>query len=171
MKKYCLFAAFAIFALALTSCSGNRQQAGDAIAVFELDDFLAVAEQKVDQTITVVGFVTHTCRHAGKKAFIVGESKGTTFRVEAEGEIRGFASDLIGSKLAITGIIKEDHLSEEVIDEMENNVRSLQEGGASAELCEAELGNINEMRAWMRERNKNYYAIYYMEGITYELLN
>jgi len=168
MKKYFLFAAFAVFALALTSCSGNKKQAENPIAVFALDDLLDIAEQKVDETVTVVGFVTHTCRHSGQKCFLVGEAKGITLRVEAEGEIEGFTPDLVGSRLAITGIIREEHLSEEFINEYENNVRLRQEEG---ELCEAEAGNINEWRNWMRERNKNYYAIYYMDGLKYEQMN
>ena len=168
MKKYSLFAVVAVFALALVSCSGNRNQSGDDVVMFALDDLLEVVENKVDETVTVVGYVTHTCRHAGKKAFLVGESKGVTFRIEAEGEIGGFSSDLVGSKLAVVGVIKEEQLSEDFINDFENSVMLRQEEG---ELCEAEVGNINEMRAWMRERNKNYYAVYYMEGLQYELLN
>jgi hypothetical protein len=168
MNRYSLFAVFAVFALVLTSCSGSRQQQESGIAVFNLDDLLDVVEDKVDATVTVVGFVTHTCRHAGKKAFIVGEAKGTTFRIEAEGNIGGFTPDLVGSKLAITGIIKEEQLSEEFINEFENTVRLRQEDG---ELCEAEVSNIEEWRNWMKERNKNYYAVYFMEGLEYELLN
>ena len=169
MKQFLFVAAFA---LALFSCSGNRQQ-GDALAVaYDLDNLLAVAEEQVENTVTVVGFVTHTCKHSGKKCFIVGESQETSIRVEATGEIESFSSELVGSKLAITGILKEHHLSKEYIDEMENEVKQLQlEEKVAEEVCAAELSNISDMRQWMKDRGKDYYVIYYMDGLTYEVLD
>jgi len=162
-----------VLALALFSCSGNRQQAGDAVATFELDNLLAVAEQEVDQTVTVTGFVTHTCKHSGKKCFIVGESQATSLRVEvdAEGEIEMFTPDLIGSKLAITGVLKEEQISQEEIDDLEARVKIVEQGGTAPEACATELANINDMRQWMKDRGKDHYVTYYMEGLKYEVLD
>jgi len=167
MKQFFL----AVLALVLFSCSGgNRKQAEPAVNSFpDVESLLAVAEQEVDNTITVAGFVTHTCKHSGKKCFIVGESK-VSLQVLAGGEIESFSSDLVGSKLAITGVLKEYHLSQEQIDERENNVKQQQKEGASEETCSAELSNISEMRQWMKDRDKDYYVIYYVEGLKYEVL-
>ena len=161
-----------VLALALFSCTGNRKQAETA-ATFELDNLLAIAEQEVDQTVTVSGFVTHTCKHSGKKCFIVGESQKTSLRVDvdADGEIEIFTPDLIGSKLAITGVLKEQHISQEAIDEMEKSVKIAEEGGAAPEACATELQSLNEMRQWMKDRGKDYYAMYYMEGLKYVVLD
>ena len=162
-----------VLALALFSCSGNRQQAGDDVATFELDNLLAVAEQEVDQTVTVTGFVTHTCKHSGKKCFIVGESQAASLRVEVdtEGEIEMFTPDLIGSKLAITGVLKEEQISQEEIDDLEVRVKILEEGGTAPEACATELANIKDMRQWMQDRGKDYFVSYYMEGLKYEVLD
>jgi len=164
---------FAVLAFSLFSCSGNQKQAeASTSSTFELDDLLAVADQKVDKTITLVGYVTHTCVHTGKRCFVVGESQTASFRVEAKGEIDQFTPELIGSKLAITGIIKEQHLDREYIDEIETEVKQLEkEGEASEEVCAAELSNINDMRQWMKDHDKDYYIIYYMDGQKFEVLD
>ena len=168
------------FLSAVISCSENKKQAETSkeeqtsvstnTVTYGLDELLAVAEQELGKTITVTGYVTHTCKHAGKRCFIEGESQKASIRVEAKGEIGGFNRELVGSKLAIKGVLKERHLSEEYIFEMEKdvNIRVAEEN--SEENCAAELSNINDMRQWMKDNNKNYFVIYYMDGLSYEEL-
>jgi len=163
MKKLVLFT---FLSLALISCSGGDKQAE---TTFELDNLLTVIDQKIGDTLTVVGSVTHVCIHSGQRCFIVGESS-VSMRIEAKGDIGSFDSDLIGSKLAINGIVKETRLSEEKITEAEKGVQERIEGGEAAESCAAEMNNISEMRKWMEENGKDYYAIYYMDGLSYKKL-
>ena len=162
---------FSVLAIALFSCTGSKKQAEASAATFELDNLLAVADQKVDETLTVVGYVTHTCKHSGKKCFIVGESQDVSFQVFAKGEIESFSSELVGSKLAITGIIKEQQISEEYINEIEIEVKQLEQEEGMKEVCASELSNINDMRRWMKDHDKNYYVIYYMDGLKYDVLD
>ena len=166
------FVLFAVLASALFSCSGNKKQAEIADAKVELDQLIAVADQKVDNTVTVVGYVTHTCKHSGKKCFIVGESQKVSLRVEAQGDIETFSPELVGSKLAITGTLKEQHVSREYIDEWESGVILLQQSEeANQESCAAELSSISEWRKWMEDNNKDYYVLYYMDGLKYDVLD
>lgn len=141
------------------------------VSVYKLDSLLKVADRLVDQTVTVRGFVTHTCKHSGKRCFIVGDDPNASFRVEAGGEIGGFNRELTGSELAITGIVRERRLTKEYIDQYEEEVneKKHKEDG-SAETCQAELNNINEMREWMKAHNKDYYSIYYMDGERYDVI-
>lgn len=173
-----------LLAAALVACNNSKQaqpkssesatavsKSTEEIPVFELDKLLDVAENELDKTVKVVGYVTHTCKHAGKRCFIVGESQKASMRVEAKGEIGGFNRELVGSKLEITGILKERRLSKEYIDQMEKNVEVKQQEDGAAESCAAELSNISEMRKWMKERNKDYFVIYYMDGLNYASLD
>ena len=162
---------FLVFVIALSSCLGNKKQAETSATSYELDNLLAVADQNVDETLTVVGYVTHTCKHSGKRCFIVGESQETSMRVEAQGEIETFSSELIGSKLAITGTLKEYQLSEDYINEMENEVKQMEQEEGMADVCAAELSNISEMRQWMKDHGKNYYVIYYMDGLKFDVMD
>lgn len=174
---------FALLIFALNSC-GNKAKIdkvesvaqSDAIetvnvASYELDDLLASAEEEVDKTVKVTGYVTHTCKHAGKRCFIVGESQKVSMRIEAKGNIGGFNRELAGSKIEITGILKENRLSSEYIDQMEKDVNLKKEEDGSVESCEAELSNISSWRQWMKENNKDYYSVYYMDGLEYEVLD
>ena len=177
MKKLVFFT---VLSLAIYSCNGNRQKteaSNDAqtsvksdAAVFELDNLLPVADQELEKTVTVVGYVTHTCKHSGKRCFIVGESHEASMRIEAKGDIGGFNRELVGSKLSVTGVIKERRLSQEYIAELEKDVNLKKEEDGAAESCAAELSNINDMRTWMKEHNKDYYSIYYMDGMSFEVL-
>ena len=177
MKKVIFIAALALMA----ACGNNPKKVSDKTAEnttrsaetasYKLDDLLAAADGLVDKTVTVTGFVTHTCKHAGKRCFIVGDSQKTSFRIEAKGNIGGFNRELTGSEIAVTGTLRERRLSQEYLDQAEKdaNDKKMQEDG-SAESCEAELANIAEMKAWMKEHGKDYYAVYYMDGEDYEVV-
>jgi len=168
MKKFFLFA---LLLIALASCSGNIKQAEVAeVTTFELDDLMLLADQKINDTLTVVGYVTHTCKHSGQRCFIEGESQDISMRIEAKGDIGSFDAELVGSKLSVTGIIKEQRLSQEYIAEAEKEVQERIEGGETAESCAAEMSNIEKMRNWMEANNKDYYALYYMEGLSFKKL-
>ncbi|MCD8172387.1 MAG: hypothetical protein LUD76_02840 [Alistipes sp.] len=181
MKKLLLFAATAVL---LASCGGNARNSNNSATdgpatelasaagtVYTIDDLMPVAGDIVGQDITVRGYVTHTCKHSGKRCFIVGEDQNLSFRVEAKGNIGGFNRELVGSELAITGKLQERRLSEEYLDQLEKDLseKALAEDG-SAETCQAEIANIEGMKQWMQENGKDYYAIYYMDGEDYEIL-
>lgn len=154
--------------------AGNAAEATkseQATKVYALDDLLKSAGQLVGETVKVKGHVTHTCKHSGKRCFIVGENENVTMRVEAKGNIGGFNKELVGSELEITGVLKERRLTQEEIAQLEKdtNTRMAEEDG-SEESCQAELSNISRMKEWMAANNKNYYSIYYMDGEDYETL-
>lgn len=142
-----------------------------AVQIFTLDELLAVAEENVNKTVAVRGYVTHTCKHSGKRCFIVGETPNASMRIEAKGEIGGFNRELIGSELMITGTLRERLLTKEYLAQYEKdlNEKKLKEDG-SAESCQSELKNIEEMRKWMKANDKDYYSIYYMDGENYEII-
>lgn len=139
---------------------------------YKMEELLAVAEQQVGNEVIVIGHVTHTCVHAGKRCFITGEDGETSMRIEAGGEIGGFNRELVGSELAIKGIVRENKLTKEYLDQTEKELKegALEEDG-SAETCAAELNNISSMREWMKANNKDYYSIYYVDGLDYEVIS
>lgn len=178
MKTFIILAAAALLAV---SCGGKRQSAAaeatqtrateSTARVYKLDELLTEAETLTGTKVTVRGHVTHTCKHSGKRCFIVGDDQSTSFRVEAKGNIGGFNRELVGSELAITGVLKERRLNQEYLDQMEKDIneRKSSEDG-SAETCEAELANVAGMKAWMEKNGKDYYALYYMDGEEYEVV-
>lgn len=182
MKKTLLFIPFVSLLLCVTSCGEKNKQSTPInndtdtttvanITTYELDSLLAVADQLINKTVRVRGVVTHTCKHSGKRCFIVGQNEDASFRVEAGGKIGGFNKELVGSELDIVGVVRERRLTKEYINQYEKEVEAekVQEDG-SAESCQAELSNIQSMRKWMKENNKDYYSIYYMDGENYDIV-
>lgn len=171
-----ILVAFALFAVSCNNAgqkqnnSGHEQAVSEAGAVVvDVDSLFAVAESLVDAPVVIRGYVTHTCKHSGKRCFLTGEGQQHSIRVEAKGEIGSFDKELVGSQLEVNGILRESRLTEVEIAEMEGNVNEkLAKEEASTETCETELANINEMREWMKAQGKDYYSIYYIDGLNYE---
>lgn len=177
MKK--LFLLLAI-AFVLTSCGNSTKQdnqdnqenteqvQNSGAPVYTFDELLTQAETLVGKPVKVKGYVTHTCKHSGRRCFLAGEDQKVTMRVEAKGKIGGFNRELIGSQIEVDGILRESRLSPEKINEMEKaiNEKSIKNDG-SAESCDTETANIQKMRDWMKDNGKDYYAIYYIDGEDY----
>lgn len=181
-KNLLLLAAIVIFG---TSCSNStKQQQGNKETLVEqkdvdlpkdqiytMDNLLANAETLVNKQVKVKGFVTHTCKHSGRRCFLANESQELTVRVEAKGNIGGFNRELVGSEIEVTGKLMERRLTVGEIDEMEKaiNEKRVKDDGA-AESCDAEMANVAQMREWMKKKGKDYYSIYYINGEEYNEL-
>lgn len=178
--KRVVYLAVMVLALGLSACGNSSKKQTNEVAsdtasvslssAMGVEDVLAKAEENVGKEITVRGLVTHTCKHSGRRCFIVGADGKTSIRVEAKGEIGGFNRELIGSEIIVKGILRENKLSKEYIDQMEKavNDKKAQETG-SAESCESEMKNIKAMREWMKANNKEAYSVYYVDGMSYEV--
>ena len=165
MKKLFFIVAAACL-LTATSCVNNgkksetsQEQPTAALSVNEakyVEDILKDAEKNVDKEVVLKGFITHTCK--------------TSVRVEAKGNIGGFNRELIGSEVIIKGILRENRLTKEYIDQAEEELKEKQEKAeGNGETCDAEMNNIQSMREWMKANNKDYYSIYYIDGTEYEV--
>ncbi|MDR1023327.1 MAG: hypothetical protein LBL94_08675 [Prevotellaceae bacterium] len=174
----------ALLAIGAASCSSAPKQKGAAVAKtaeanavtatssYDVDSLLVAADSLVGKTVSLRGYVTHTCKHSGKRCFLVGESKTASIRVEAKEGIGGFNRELVGSQIAVKGTLRERRLPQSEIAQQEADVNKKKaEENGSAESCHAELSNIAKMQKWMKEHGKDYYAIYYVDGNEYEVLD
>lgn len=139
------------------------------IQAFTVSEVLADADNHVDKEIIFEGLVNHVCSHSGKRCFLVDGNN--SIRVEAMGNIASFNRELSGNKIMVKGILREKQIDESRIDEMECNTKEKQANSHNAESCQAELDEIQTMRDWMKEKDKNYYSVWYVDGIDYEEIN
>jgi len=176
MKKYFLALLVAASMIACGNKSTNQDNAtasqttkATVSNAMTLDKLLANADEYVNKKVDVVGHVTHTCKHSGKRCFLTDDSQDITIRVEAKGKIGGFNRELIGSQIDVTGTFKERRMTTAEIATLEKTIeeKRIKDDG-SAESCDAETANIQKMRDWMKEHNKDYYAIYYIDGEDYK---
>lgn len=162
--------ALLILLLAIYACTPSSTNNATHTAQL-VDNILEGAEELTDSIIYIKGHVTHTCKHSGRRCFIIGSNDDLSIRVEAGGKITGFDRELEGHTIIVKGILKERRLSTEYINDYEEQLKeqAISEDG-SAESCSSEMKNINDMRAWMKEKGKDYYAIYYLDGMEYEIV-
>lgn len=93
---------FGIVALSLlVACNNQSTEESTAITSAE---FASVAENLVDQTVSLEGTVMHICKHGGKKLFI-NEDR---VKVIASETLASFDLTLEGSSVIIKGIIREE---------------------------------------------------------------
>lgn len=175
MNKYffLLFVAFAI-----VSCNSNKSNkttediSEEVVAtVYTVPSLLENAESLIDQEIQITGLVDHVCSHSGRRCFLIDSVADESIKVEAAGDIESFNKELIGNNLLVTGILKEQQLKATEIDEWETKLveeyGDVENGG---EQCASEMANITSMREWMKKHEKDYYAIYYVDGLSYEVV-
>ena len=173
VRNICLVGVLVVALLSGCGQTANKKQKDvkevpQGMLVVEL---LEVADKSINKEVVVKGAVTHVCQHSGKKCFIVDDTGEETIRIEAKGNIDSFDQELVGADIVVKGVLREYKLEKELIDEIEQNAIAEKEKEGESEHCASELASVQKMRDWMKENGKNYYAIYYVDGIEYKVLN
>lgn len=184
------FAAF--FSATLVSCSNSKKSEQNQevveISIMQVDDLLAKADSLVGQEVTFEGVCTHTCKHGGKKAFIMGTDDTKTIRVDANGEIGSFPSDVVNNIVEIQGTLVEERIDEAVIQRMEQQYQDAnavahgknKEVGCSSEKKAHGQKDINTFEKRMQDyrdkiavrkekEGKEYLSFYAVKGISYKV--
>lgn len=137
--------------------------------IITMADFNAKAESLLNQNVSIKGWVSHICSHSGRKCFITNKDESIKIRVEAKGEINGFEKELAGSEINVMGVVRINKITAEFISQWEAKVKAkvkdIEEGGKH---CASEIGNINKMKTWMADNKKDFYPIYFIDGMSYE---
>ena len=162
----------AILSIFLVACNSKTQTNTGEKSV-DVAQLLDVIDQNVDQEITITGIVNHVCTHSGRRCFLIDSTGEYSIRVEASGDIESFSQEIMGSQIKVKALVREDRLSAEEITEMEAEVleKHPEDAENNGENCSAEMANINKMRQWMKDHNKDYYAMYYVDGLSYEVVD
>ena len=166
-----------LFGCQRKSASSSAEEAKEAQYVAEaytVDSLLTYAEAFVGDTLVVRGFVRHTCKHSGRRCFVSGEDRKTKMRIEAGGQIGGFNKELIGSEIAVRGVVRENRTTRDELLKAEAEVQAMQATASSeaqGEQCESTVMDISAKKAFMDLNHRDYYAEYYIDGVDYEVLD
>ncbi len=148
----------------------NKETKQASQTVYSIDELMVVADQMVGKEVTFKGLVNHVCAHSGKRCILKNTKGDLSIRVEAAGELEGFDKEMAGNDIKVAGTLREKRLDEASINEWETEVLEKHKGEEESGHCSSEMTNITEMRTWMKENNKDYYAIYYVDGKSYEVV-
>lgn len=160
----------AVATLFIVACNSKPQTTQEKSV--DVAQLLNVVDQNVDQEVYITGTVNHVCTHSGRRCFLIDSTGEYSIKVEAAGEIGSFSQEQIGTVIKVKGVVREEKLTAEEINQMEADVlqKHPEDAENNGENCSAEMANVNMMREWMKEHGKDYYAIYYVDGLSYETL-
>ncbi len=145
-----------------------------AVATFD-----TAASYYVDQTVWIEGTVYHTCRHGGKRMFIVEDNDSVMVEITAGPDVVMFDAALEGSRVHILGILKEERIDDKYLNEWEAEVMTpeeedhetgLHEGtrGHEDQPKEAKLEQIIALREQLKESGTDHLSFYSIEAISFE---
>lgn len=178
MQKKLLFLS-GIIALMLTSCNmgSNGFNNPDAIKV-AVATFEQQAATAVEKTVIIEGTVLHTCKHGGKRLFLVDGNDSVRVEVTAGKEIPKFDEKLVGSRLRVLGVLKEERIDERYLNEWENEVKKPEAShetgvhsgakGHEDQDTQDKLDNINSLRQDLKTSGKDHLSFYSIEASKFE---
>ncbi len=161
MIKKLLFIAICIGLF--VSCNNQNEEKATAVTTSE---FATLAENMVDQRVSIEGTVLHVCKHGGKKMFISDDR----VKIIASESIAAFDTELEGSTVVVEGIVREEAipvLAEETGEpkhsegDAENNEATQEEAvkEASTDAAQIEEADAKPAEACDMEKVKPLYVI------------
>lgn len=157
-------------------CGGEKTETVATVALDEsaravaLEDIARDGEKLVGKQVKVRGVVDHVCSHAGKKCFISKEGSDASLQILAGGEVKAFSKELMGKEIEATGVMKEHRITNKQVEAQKASLKKKMETNAdekTAHACSRGMVNVEKMEAWMKTNSKDYYPIYFMEGLKY----
>jgi len=162
----------------------KKNNLSDDVKVLTVDQIQELGAELLEKEVIIKGTVTHVCKNAGARCFLMGSNEDISIRIEA-GKIGSFSQDQIGDEIQVRGILFEVQIDEEDLTEMEassaagesaNKDHALGhdgpeihdiDGGKHDSINQAE--KLNELSQRLAESEDGYVPVYYLEGL--ELIN
>ncbi len=180
-----------LFALILIAgCGGKeepKQQADTQEAVkqapvkIKLAEFKEKAGELIGKEIIITGIVDHTCKHSGKRMFLMDEKSEAALKVEAGKNISTFDASLTGNTVEVLGLIKEKVVDKDYLDKWEQDLnkdkesdKKIHDGKHEDNSDEDEkkesLDKINTLRQKLEKTGKDKLSFYSVECIKYKII-
>ena len=180
MKKFFSYAILLFLAaMYMAGCgSGSNTKTAEAVPM-TVDSLLAVAGDRIGDSVVVEGFCKTICKKCGRKLFLTGDDSTKTLRIESGESIGMFDAGAVHAIVRVEGRIMEQRIDEEYLQQWADQAAERCESAAAAEqeTAQADFGRLqtrlDKYRARIAERNKkegkNYLSVYYIEADGYEI--
>lgn len=175
---------FAWALILLVSCNQGTQNpvAGESADTVKLTvaTFDTSAYRYVDKTVCIEGTVFHTCKHGGKRLFLVDGSDSIRVKITAGPEIPSFNENLAGSRIRVFGVLKEERIDEKYLSDWENEIKKPEENheagvhsgakGHEDQSAQDKLDQIKALREEIKKSGKDHLSFFSIEAIRFEEL-
>ena len=183
MKNRSVYSGLGVIIFALSAAFSF----GEAIKVSGVDALFAEGEKLANKELIFEGMVISVCQSGGKKAFLrdATETAKRTLRVE-RGKSPAFDQELLGDTLQVKGVLRENRITAESVDQMEAQANAILEqerakGHQSKESCEHDcpesitaermLELAKSYRALLAKSKKGYLSSFWVESLHWEKVN
>ncbi|MCX6288113.1 MAG: OB-fold nucleic acid binding domain-containing protein [Bacteroidetes bacterium] len=149
-------------------------------ATLAVKSFIDSAAKYVEKPIRIEGMVLHTCKHGGKRMFLVDGSDTIRVEVTTGNNIPKFDESLIGSRVKVLGILKEERVDAKYLNEWEAEVKKPAEDhntgihtgakGHEDQGTKEKLDEINSLRDDLKKSGKDHLSFYSIEAISYTVV-
>jgi len=174
----------ALMAAFLVACnpSGEKtaeEQTMDTVLI-AVASFDTSAYNYVEKPVWIEGTVFHTCKHGGKRLFLVDGTDSIRVEVTTGPTIEKFDENLVGSRIKVLGILKEERIDDKYLNEWEAEVKQPKEEeqtgihtgekGHEDHSVEDKLAQINDLREQLRQSGKPHLSFYSIEAVSFTVL-
>jgi hypothetical protein len=104
-------------------CTKDEAKTASDTAKITVATFLTRADSLVEKPVIIEGTVLHTCKHSGKRMFLVDGNDSVRVEVTAGETITKFDESLVGSRVLVTGVLKEERIDAKYLNEWEAEVK------------------------------------------------
>lgn len=115
---------------------GSEQEMTAELVTLAIVDFDNEAGNYVGKEVQISGLVNHTCKHGGKRMFLIDTETEQTVKIEAGENIASFDAELEGSEVIVNGIINELIIDEAYLLEWEAEIEEEMSKAAAEEITE-----------------------------------
>jgi len=184
MKKHqILFIPF-IFLMAVSCNQGVNK---DEVSALKADTawvtvltFEKQADTLANKPVRIEGTVSHTCKHGGKRLFLVDGTDSVRVKVTTGDNIAKFDESLEGSRVQVIGLLKEERIDNKYLNEWEAELKNpkgshdagIHSGakGHEDEDVKEKLDQINTLRTDLKNSGKDHLSFYSIEAISFTLI-
>ena len=173
-------------AMALLTAISCNQSAKNETAVKADTVTIAVltfekqVDSLVEKPVFIEGTVLHTCKHGGKRMFLVDGTDSIRVEVTTGPAIAQFDESLIGSRVKVLGIVKEERIDAKYLNEWEAELKKPEENhsvgvhtgakGHEDQTIEDKMAQINALREDIKNSGKDHLSFYSIEAIQFSVL-
>ncbi|MGE5425121.1 MAG: hypothetical protein ACM3N9_07135 [Syntrophothermus sp.] len=166
------------------SCNNNASKEqvakADTVAV-TVANFVKQADSLVDSAVTIEGVVSHTCKHGGKRMFLIDNNNDSVMvEVIAGGDIAKFDEAIIGSRVKVFGLLREERIDTKYLNEWEAEVlkpQATEEAGIHTgakghedRSKDDKIAQINDLRQQLKASGKDHLSNFSIEATSFKEL-
>ncbi len=167
-----------IFSVLVACNSKNTSSDATKLAINSFD---SVAANFVEKAVIIEGTVSHTCKHGGKRMFLIDNADSINVEITAGKDISKFDESLEGKDVVVYGILKEERIDEKYLSQWESELKAKEnenhEGtgvhtgvkGHEDQGVDAKMQQINDYRKQIADSGKDHLSFYSVEAEKFEL--